>query len=181
MDLTAIWNLIPNELKLVIMMSLPGIGKGSVFISRGICAYDFSPEKAFLLCTMGSLIKVTYYFGFIFRAECMISKGILSQQRFNSLVTNKAKNRYRVFYRYIGLVTLTALAFFGIGILPAACLAYVCQTGFFRGIMATTFGAITANYLIAFGAIRLKIEIIVFCLILKEGLKTIIEFIQNLF
>jgi len=68
-----VWNLLPSclsdEAKLIFAMSLPGLGKGSFFVIFGVWWLNFSLVKTLCLCTVGSFIKIVYYFPLVYVGE----------------------------------------------------------------------------------------------------------------
>jgi hypothetical protein len=151
MNIAELWNLVPNELKLVFYTALPFVGKGIVLIPYGICKLHFSMEKTVFLCSLGSSIKVGYYFCLIYGAEkYLIRKGYLSVQKFQNWL-ERARVNHEAVYQCIGIMSLAILPNVGPGISTAACLAYVCGVRIFHGILVTVIGTTVTTYLIALG------------------------------
>jgi len=154
-----IWDWLPNELKLVLMMALPVIGKGMIFVPLGICELQFSLEKTVFLCSIGSSIKVGYYFVMIYGAErYLIRKGFLSVKKFEYWL-QKARAKHQWLYECVGIMSLAIIPNVGPGVLPSACVAYISGVKFFRGIAVTIAGSSLTIYLIALGVMHNKLQI----------------------
>ena len=145
------WNLIPNELKLVLVMAMPVFGKGMVFIPIGMYVFKFSLEKTVFLCSLGSAIKVGYYFLMIYGVEkYLLRRGYFSIKKFENWL-EKARSHHRWLYECVGIMALAILPNIGSGVFPCACLAYVCGIKILWGILFTVGGSTVGTYVIALG------------------------------
>lgn len=147
------WNLIPlpDGIKLFIVMTIPGAGKGAIWVPFAIHRVYLSLEETVFFCSLGTCIKAGYYFLLVYGAEkWFIKKGFLSAQKFEKWL-ELARKKHKTLYECIGIFSLAVIPSVGPGILPAACLAYVCGIGVLRGSLVTVTGATIGTYILALG------------------------------
>ena len=153
--LKELWNFIPNELKLLLGMSIPG-SEGTIFIPTGIVGCGFSLMKTFLLCNTGTMIKISYYFFGIYGADYLVRKGLMSKEKFETWSEKKMSRTHSLARVGSGIGLAIIVSFCGLGF-PCAVLSLIyAGVAFFRGFLIVSASASISNYLIAFGAFAYK-------------------------